>query len=115
VEDGKSLGGAHAGIDIAASLGMEVRATASGEVRFAGRDDYYGELIVIDHNYGYQTYYGHNSKLLVSKGEKIGRWQVIALSGNSGRSSAPHLHYEIKKDGVSVNPEDYLRKKDEKR
>jgi len=114
IQDPKSLGGAHPGIDIAASVGKEVRVTASGLVKFAGWDDHYGNLIIIDHKNGYETYYGHNSQLQVSKQEKVQRGQVIALSGNSGRSSAPHLHYEIKKDGVSVNPEKYLGKKDEK-
>jgi murein DD-endopeptidase MepM/ murein hydrolase activator NlpD len=114
-EDPKTLGGAHPGIDIAASAGKEVMATASGEVKFADWDDYYGKLIIIDHKKGYQTYYGHNSELRVSKNEKVKRGQVIALSGNSGRSSAPHLHYEIKKNGVSVDPEKYIGTKDEKR
>jgi murein DD-endopeptidase MepM/ murein hydrolase activator NlpD len=114
IEDPKSLGGAHPGIDIAASLGKEVKSTASGEVKFAGWDDYYGKLIIIDHKNGYQTYYGHNSELRVSKNEKVKSGQVIALSGNSGRSSAPHLHYEIKKNRVSVDPGKYIGTKDEK-
>jgi murein DD-endopeptidase MepM/ murein hydrolase activator NlpD len=108
IEDPKSLGGAHSGIDLAASEGREVRATASGVVKFAGWDDYYGNLIVIDHKNGCETYYGHNSKLRVSKDETVKRGQVIALSGNTGRSTAPHLHYEIRKDGVAVNPKSYL-------
>lgn len=114
IQDPDSLGGAHPGIDIAASVGKEVRATASGKVKFAGWDDHYGNLIIIDHKNGYETYYGHNSELKVLKQEKVKTGQVIALSGNSGRSSAPHLHYEIKKDGIAVNPEKYLGTKDEK-
>jgi murein DD-endopeptidase MepM/ murein hydrolase activator NlpD len=115
IEDPKSLGGAHPGIDIAAPEGKEVRATAFGVVEFAGWDDYYGNLIIIDHKNGFETYYGHNSKLRVSKDQKVKRGEVIALSGNTGRSTAPHLHYEIKKEGMSINPENYLGKKDEKR
>lgn len=115
VDDPKSLGGAHPGIDIAASEGKEVKSTASGQVIFAGWDDHYGNLIIIDHKNGYETYYGHNSELKVSKGQMVKRGQVIALSGNTGRSSAPHLHYEIKKTSISVNPENYSGKKDEKR
>lgn len=114
-EDPKSLGGPHPGIDIAASEGKEVKVTASGVVKFAGWDDYYGNLIIIDHKNRYETYYGHNLKLRVSKNEKVKRSQVIALSGNTGRSSAPHLHYEIKKGGVPVNPKNYLGTKNEKR
>jgi murein DD-endopeptidase MepM/ murein hydrolase activator NlpD len=114
IDDPKSLSGAHPGIDIAAPEGKEVKATAKGLVKFSGWDDHYGNLIIIDHENGYETYYGHNSKLSVSKGQMIRRGQVIALSGNTGRSSAPHLHYEIKRGGVSVNPENYIGQKDEK-
>ncbi len=114
VEYPKSSGGAHPGIDLAASEGKEVKTTASGVVKFAGWDDYYGNLIVIDHRNGYETYYGHNSKLGVAKDDIVKRGQIIALSGNTGRSTAPHLHYEIRKDGLAVNPKHYLGVKDEK-
>lgn len=115
VDNAESLGGAHLGIDIAASEGKEVIATGKGIVKFSGWDDRFGKLIIINHENGYETYFGHNSELKVSKGQIIKRGQVIALSGNTGMSSAPHLHYEIKKDGISINPENYLGKKDEKR
>lgn len=115
IQDPKSLGGTHPGIDIAAPEGREIRATASGVVKLAGWDDYYGNLIVIDHQNGYETYYGHNSKLALSINEVVKRGEVIALSGNTGRSTAPHLHYEIKKNGVAVNPRDYLDGKNEER
>jgi len=108
-QDPKSLGGAHPGIDIAAPEGREVRATASGVVKLAGW------LIVIDHQNGYETYYGHNSRLALSINDVVKRGEVIALCGNTGRSTAPHLHYEIKKNGVPVNPRDYLDGKDEER
>jgi murein DD-endopeptidase MepM/ murein hydrolase activator NlpD len=115
VDNPESLGGSHLGIDIAASEGKEVIATAKGIVKFSGWEDRFGKLIIIDHENGYETYFGHNSGLKVSEGQKVKRGQVIALSGNTGMSSAPHLHYEIKKEGISVNPENYLGKKDEKR
>ena len=107
------MGGPHPGIDIAAPEGREVKVTAPGVVRLAGWDDYYGNLIVVEHQNGYETYYGHNSKLVASVGEEVKRGQVIALSGNTGRSTAPHLHYEIRKDGESLNPRDYLGIKNE--
>jgi murein DD-endopeptidase MepM/ murein hydrolase activator NlpD len=103
-----SKGSKHTGIDFAVKDGTAVSATASGTVTFAGWDEYLGNLVVIDHGNGYLTSYGHNRELLVKKGEKITRGEVIALSGNTGRSSAPHLHYEIMKDGVPIDPTPYL-------
>jgi len=105
----ESLGGEHSGIDIACEEKTPVKATASGKIKFAGWDKLYGYLIIIDHSGGFETYYGHNSKLLVKKGGMVIKGQTIALSGNTGQSSAPHLHYEIRKDGVSINPQDYIR------
>jgi murein DD-endopeptidase MepM/ murein hydrolase activator NlpD len=101
-------GGKHTGIDFAVKDGTAVSATASGTVSFAGWDEYLGNLVVIDHGNGYLTSYGHNRELLVKKGDKVTRGEVIALSGNTGRSSAPHLHYEIMKDGVPIDPAPYL-------
>ncbi len=101
------FGREHPGVDFAAKIGTEVRATAAGRVAFAGWDDTYGFLVAIDHGNGYTTYYGHNSTNLVNVGDAVIRGQVIALSGNTGRSSAPHLHYEIRKDDVPVNPENF--------
>jgi murein DD-endopeptidase MepM/ murein hydrolase activator NlpD len=103
------LGGEHSGIDIACEEKTPVKATAKGKVKFAGWDKLYGYLIVIDHSGGIETYYGHNSKLLAKKGEMVIKGQTIALSGNTGQSSAPHLHYEIRKDEVSINPQDYIK------
>ena len=102
------FGGEHPGVDFATKIGTEVKATADGRVVFAGWDDIYGNLVGIDHQNGYVTYYGHNSKILVNVGDTIRRDEVIALSGNTGRSSAPHLHYEIRKDDVPVDPKDFL-------
>ena len=105
------FGGEHTGVDLAAKEGTEVRVTADGTITFAGWDDVYGNLAVVDHKNGYVTYYGHNSKILVNPGDFVKRGQVIALSGNSGISSAPHLHYEIKKDNLPVDPREFLNSK----
>ncbi len=102
------FGGMHPGIDFAAKIGTEVRATADGIVIFSGWDDIYGNLVAVDHGNGYVSYYGHNSKNLVNRGDSVHRGEVIALSGNTGRSSAPHLHYEIRKDDVAIDPENLM-------
>ena len=102
------FGGEHPGVDFAAKIGTEVKATADGRVVFVSWDDVYGNLVAIDHGNGYVTYYGHNSKILVNVGDTVIRGEVIALSGNTGRSSAPHLHYEIRKDEVPIDPESFL-------
>lgn len=101
--------GEHPGIDFAAKTGTQVKATADGKVTFAGWDEVYGFLVAVDHGNGYVTYYGHNSGNLVSVGDTAIRGQVIALSGNTGRSSAPHLHYEIRKDDIPINPDNFLK------
>ncbi len=106
IDDGK--GGKHTGVDLAVKEGTAVAATASGTVSFAGWDEYLGNLVVIDHGNGYLTSYGHNREILVKKEDKITRGEVIALSGNTGRSTAPHLHYEIMKDGVPVDPAPFM-------
>ena len=74
----------------------------------ASYDDWLGNYVVIDHGFGYSTLYGHNQRLLVSAGQSVERGQVIARLGNTGRSSAPHLHFEIRLDGRSVDPRQYL-------
>jgi len=102
------FGGQHTGVDFAAKEGTEVKVTADGMVSFVGWDDVYGNLVVVDHQNGYVTYYGHNFKILINSGDFIKRGEVIALSGNSGRSSAPHLHYEIRKDDIPIDPKDFL-------
>ena len=102
------FGGEHPGVDFAAKEGTEVRVTADGIVSFAGWDNVYGHLAIVDHGNGYVTYYGHNSKILVDPNDFMKRGEVIALSGNSGRSSAPHLHYEIRKDDIPIDPKSFL-------
>ena len=98
----------HAGLDFAVKTGTTVAATASGLVAFAGWEEYLGNLVIIEHGNGYQTLYGHNENLLVEEGDNVLKGDVIALSGNTGHSTAPHLHYEIRKDGVPVDPTPYL-------
>ncbi|NLI15966.1 MAG: M23 family metallopeptidase [candidate division Zixibacteria bacterium] len=98
----------HDGVDIAVKEGTPVTATATGEVSFAGWDEDFGNMVIIDHGNGYKTIYGHNQKLLVEVGDKVFKGKVVALSGNSGKSSAPHLHYGITKDGEPIDPAPYL-------
>lgn len=98
----------HNGIDIAAREGSPVRAPADGTVIYAGPDSVFGLLLIIDHGGGFQTLYGHNSRLNVRVGETVQRGDIIAISGNTGESTAPHLHYEIRRDGQSVDPTGFL-------
>lgn len=96
--------GQHPGIDIAIPEGSYVRAAGSGQVIEAGEDETYGKFLRIRHPDGYETVYGHASELFVSGGDEVDRHQVVALSGNTGNSTAPHLHFEIWKDGEPIDP-----------
>jgi murein DD-endopeptidase MepM/ murein hydrolase activator NlpD len=98
----------HEGWDIAARNGAPVRATADGVVVVEGREYGYGNLVEIDHGYGIVTRYGHNSKHLVKVGDSVKRGQVVSLVGNTGRSTGPHLHYEILLNGIPVSPKNYI-------
>lgn len=98
----------HEGIDIAARIGTPVYATADGIVSQAGYTDGYGKLIVVDHSYGYKTYYAHNSKLMVKIGQKIRRGDLIAAVGNTGSSTGSHLHYEVRLNGIPLNPKKFI-------
>ena len=100
--------GLHTGIDITAWYGNPVRATASGVVVHAGWKGGFGKTVIIDHGYGIQTLYGHNSKLLVSAGQRITKGQIIAQVGATGFATGPHSHYEIRKNGFAVSPMRYL-------
>lgn len=100
--------GAHTGLDIAAPTGTPIKAAASGTVTFSGYKGSYGYLIVVSHGNGIETYYGHCSKLYYSAGTKINQGQVIAAVGNTGNSTGPHLHLEIRINGVSYNPQNYV-------
>ncbi len=98
----------HEGWDIAARSGSQIRATADGVISASGRDYGYGKMVEIDHGYGVVTRYGHNSKNLVKAGARVKRGQVIALVGSTGRSTGPHLHYEVLLNGVPVSPKNYI-------
>ena len=95
---------AHSGIDIAVAIGNLVRASGGGTVRQAGQDPEYGLFVLLDHPDEYQTMYGHLSRILVASEATVTAGQVIGLSGNSGRSTAPHLHFEIRQRGLSLDP-----------
>lgn len=94
----------HPGVDFAVAEGTPVLATGNGEIVFAGFDDIYGYMIVIKHSDSVETIYGHNRELLVKVGGKVLVGSRIALSGNTGNSSAPHLHYELRINNNPINP-----------
>ena len=98
----------HSGIDIAASYGAAIKAADGGTVTFAGYKGSYGYLVIIRHDNGTETYYGHNSKLLVSAGQKVYKGQQIAKAGSTGRSTGVHCHFEVRINGKAVNPLNYL-------
>lgn len=98
----------HKGLDIKGNYGELVKTTANGTVKFASRRGGYGNCVVIDHGNGFETYYGHLSKILVKKGKTVTAGDVIGKIGSTGRSTGPHLHYEIHRNGKIVNPKSYL-------
>ncbi len=98
----------HEGLDIVNRVGSPVVATAAGKVIKKGWQGDYGWMVVIDHGYGYRTAYGHLDSILVRKSERVERGQTIATLGNSGRSTGPHLHYEVRVNGAPVNPYRYI-------
>jgi murein DD-endopeptidase MepM/ murein hydrolase activator NlpD len=98
----------HAGLDIRAPSGSPVYATADGVVAAAGWQAAYGLMVVIDHGVGLETRYAHAGELLVSEGDKVHRGQLVARVGSSGRVTAPHLHYEVRRNGGCLDPERFL-------
>jgi murein DD-endopeptidase MepM/ murein hydrolase activator NlpD len=99
----------HTGLDIHGNVGTEVVASGDGIVTMAGHSGGgYGNIVVINHGYGYQTLYAHLSKVLVRRGKKVRRGDPIARSGKSGLVSGPHLHYEVRRNGVSLDPTDFF-------
>ena len=97
----------HQGMDFTAPTGTEVFATGNAKVEFAGWKQGYGNTVILDHGYGYKTLYAHLYKILVRKGQKVRRSDVIALVGNTGKSTGPHLHYEVRLNGRAVDPRNY--------
>ena len=101
---------AHSGTDIAAPYGTEIKAAADGTVTYSGWQSGYGYLIIIDHENGVQTYYGHCSKLYAKVGEEVEAGDVIAAVCSTGNSTGNHLHFEIRLNGSTINPQKYLYK-----
>ena len=97
----------HQGMDFTAPTGTEVFATGNAKVSFVGWKQGYGNTVILDHGFGYQTLYAHLFKALVRKGQKVRRSDIIALVGNTGKSTGPHLHYEVRLHGKPVDPCNY--------
>lgn len=104
------MGAFHAGVDVQAPVGTPVRASADGVVKFAQWSGQYGRLVVVDHGNGMETWYAHLSRFYAVPGQEIRQGQVIAYSGESGRATGPHLHYEVRVGGTPINPYPYLTK-----
>ena len=98
----------HSGIDIVAKKGSVIRSAGTGVIVFANWTYDYGNLIIINHDGGLISYYGHNQRILKPENGFVRKGEPIALLGNSGKSSGPHLHFEIQKDGVPVDPKKYI-------
>ena len=105
---GYRWGRTHTGIDIGVPTGTGVKAAASGTVTFAGWKGSLGNLVVISHGNGVQTYYGHNSRIVVKAGQKVSQGEVVAKAGSTGRSTGPHVHFEVRVNGLSYNPLGYV-------
>ena len=97
----------HQGMDFTAPTGTEVFATGNAKVKFSGWKQGYGNTVILDHGFGYETLYAHLYKSLVRKGQKVRRSDIIALVGNTGKSTGPHLHYEVRLNGRPVDPRNY--------
>jgi murein DD-endopeptidase MepM/ murein hydrolase activator NlpD len=97
----------HAGMDFSANTGTPVYATGNGRIKKAGWQSGYGKVIIVDHGYGYETWYAHLNKYNVRVGQKVVRGEVIGEVGNTGKSTGPHLHYEVHLKGKVMNPVNY--------
>ncbi|MCK5836326.1 MAG: M23 family metallopeptidase [Desulfobacula sp.] len=98
----------HSGLDISNKLGTKIIATADGKVSYAANKMYYGLLVIVDHGYGRITRYGHLQKILVKRGQNVKRGEVLGLLGNTGQSTGPHVHYEVRINGTPANPLKYI-------
>lgn len=107
---GKRGSGHHDGVDIAARRGTNIIASAGGKVSFVGRMRGYGKTVILKHPNGHHTVYAHTNKYFVKKGQSVSQGEVIAHVGSTGRSSGPHLHFEIRKNNKVRNPASYLSK-----
>ena len=102
----------HPGVDLRAAYGQDVRAAAGGRVAFAGEQGGYGLTVVVEHDNGFQTRYAHLSTSAVAAGDTVAAGQLLARSGNSGRSTGPHLHFEVRQHGVPVDPGAWIKGSD---
>jgi murein DD-endopeptidase MepM/ murein hydrolase activator NlpD len=102
----------HAGVDIKAQPGESVLAARDGVVSFAGRHPELGNLIIVDHGEGLRSFYGHNQTMRVSAGQQVGAGTEIAQAGASGRAAGPHVHFEVRRGELAINPEPLLRPQD---
>ncbi len=98
----------HPGVDLLQPYGAEIRATAAGRVAHAGPMGGYGDMVEIDHGFGLATRYGHMSEILVSEGQQVAQGDLLGRLGSTGRSTGPHLHYEVRVDGEPVDPERFM-------
>ena len=105
---GKRSSGFHTGLDLATSTGTPIYASASGTVKFAGTQGGYGKLVIIDHGNGYQTYYAHCSAIYVTAGQNVNQGDNISAVGSTGNSTGPHVHFEIRYNGSTLNPQNYI-------
>ncbi len=99
----------HSGVDISCPVNTKIYASRDGKVTFSGYMEGYGNLVILSHEYGYQSYYGHLKTNMVKAGDNVARGKLIALSGNTGRTTGPHLHFEVRRQGKPVNPGMLLR------
>jgi murein DD-endopeptidase MepM/ murein hydrolase activator NlpD len=99
----------HAGMDLAAKEGTDVKAVMAGKVQIVDNQKGYGKMVVLDHGQGYTTLYAHNSDITVKTGDLVQKGSTIAKVGSTGRSTGPHLHFEVIKDGQKLDPENYLK------
>ena len=98
----------HSGVDFASEYAATIHATANGSVIFAGKKAGYGKCVIVQHEYGYSTLYGHLTLYYTKKGKKVNKGDVIGFLGNTGKSTGDHLHYEIKKHTYAINPKQWM-------